>query len=231
MSERKILIVEDDPTLLSVLEYNLRKEGYQVVTATDGIRALEVARGVKPDFIILDVMLPKMSGFEVCRVLRNEMTVPILMLTAREDEIDKVVGLDLGADDYMTKPFKMRELLARIRAIGRRTSPSDAPQNIPEPLLKMKDIEIDIARHKATLNGSELNLTLKEFDLLTFLVKNKGLVVTREQLIDKVWGYDYAGDTRTIDVHIQWLRAKIEENPKTPKRLLTVRGLGYKLEE
>jgi DNA-binding response OmpR family regulator len=229
MRNIKILVVEDDLTLLNMLEYNLTKEGYEVMTATDGISGLESARESKPDFIILDIMLPKMSGFEVCRILRKEMTVPILMLTARDDEIDKVVGLDLGADDYMTKPFKMRELLARIRAIIRRITPVEQ-QDIAEPLLKIGDIEIDIARHKVTFKGSALNLTLKEFDLLVFLAKNKGIVFNREQLLEKVWGYDYPGDTRTVDVHIQWLRGKIEENPREPKILVTVRGIGYKME-
>jgi DNA-binding response OmpR family regulator len=161
MGDIKILVVEDDGTLLSMLEYNLVKEGYRVLTAVDGVGGLESARESKPDFIILDIMLPKMSGFEVCRILRKEMTVPILMLTARDDEIDKVVGLDLGADDYMTKPFKMRELLARIRAIIRRIISAEPPQDIAEPLLKIGDIEIDIARHKVTCKGSVLNLTLK----------------------------------------------------------------------
>ena len=231
MSDIKILIVEDDLTLLNMLEYNLAKEGYQVVKASDGVQGLESARENKPDFIILDIMLPKMSGFEVCRILRKEISVPILMLTARDDEIDKVVGLDLGADDYMTKPFKMRELLARIRAIIRRISPFDQQSEVVESLLKLGNIEIDISRHRVKVKESELNLTLKEFDLLAFLVKNKGIVFNREQLLEKVWGYDYPGDTRTVDVHIQWLRAKIEDNPKEPQRLVTVRGVGYKLEE
>ena len=162
----------------------------------------------------------------------GEMTVPILMLTARDDEIDKIAGSDVGADDYMTKPFSMRELLARIRAIIRRVAPVEQqPQEKnTEPPLKTEDIEFDISRHKVMFKGSELDLTLKEFDLLAFLTKNKGMVFNREQLLEKVWGYEYPGDTRTVDVHIQWLRAKIEDNPREPKRLLTVRGVGYKLE-
>ena len=223
----KILIVEDDPNLLEALKYNVRKEGHDTVTAIDGVQALEVARTEKPDLIVLDIMLPKMSGFEVCRTLRKEMAVPILMLTARDDEIDKVAGLDLGADDYMTKPFSMRELLARIRAMLRRVEIQTA---IPETPLRFGDIEVDIGRHVITRAGSALNLTPKEFDLLTFLTKNKGLVFSRDQLLEKVWGYDYSGDTRTIDVHIRWLREKIEDNPEEPKRLITVRGVGYKLE-
>lgn len=224
-----VLIVEDDQTLLSVLEYNLAKEGYNVVTAADGVEALEAARRDKPDLIILDIMLPKMSGFEVCRILRKEMTVPILMLTAREDEIDKVVGLDLGADDYMTKPFSMRELLARVRAMLRRVE-MQAPKPSGETLFKVGDIEVDIGCHTATKGGNVLNLTPKEFDLLAFLSKNKGLVFSRDHLLEKIWGYDYLGGTRTVDVHMRWLREKIEDNPGKPKYLVTVRGVGYRLE-
>jgi two-component system OmpR family response regulator len=225
-----VLVVEDDQTLLSVLEYNLAKEGYSVVTATDGVHALEAARKEKPDLIILDIMLPKMSGFEVCRILRKEMTVPILMLTAKDDELDKIAGLDLGADDYMTKPFSMRELLARVRAMLRRAE-MQAPKLAAENQLKFGDIEVDIRRHAVTKCGNILSLTPKEFDLLTFLARNKGLVFSRDQLLEKVWGYDYSGDTRTVDVHVRWLREKIEDNPDEPKRLVTVRGVGYKLEE
>jgi two-component system OmpR family response regulator len=223
----KILIVEDDPNLLEALKYNVRKEGYDIVSAVDGVQALEIAGRDKPDLILLDVMLPKMSGFEVCRILRKEMTVPILMLTARDDEVDKVVGLDLGADDYMTKPFSMRELLARIRAMLRRVE-IQAPT--PVAPLKLGDIEIDASHHLITKAGQTLNLTPKEFDLLAFLAKNKSLVFSRDQLLEKVWGYDYSGDTRTVDVHVRWLREKIENNPDEPKRLVTVRGVGYKLE-
>jgi two-component system OmpR family response regulator len=230
MADSKVLIVEDDKTLLSVLEYNLAKEGYNVVTATDGVQALEIARKEKPDLIILDIMLPKMSGFEVCRILRKEMTAPILILTAKDDEIDKIAGLDLGADDYMTKPFSMRELLARARAMLRRAE-MQVPKLAMENQLKFGDIEVDIRRHSVTKGGNILSLTPKEFDLLTFLASNKGLVFSRDQLLEKVWGYDYFGNTRTVDVHIRWLREKIEDNPNKPKRLVTVRGVGYKLEE
>jgi len=229
MPDIRVLIVEDDQTLLSVLEYNLAKEGYNVVTAADGVKALEATRKDKPDLIILDIMLPKMSGFEVCRILRKEMTVPILMLTAREDEIDKVVGLDLGADDYVTKPFSMRELLARVRAMLRRVE-MQAPKPAGITLFKVGDIEVDIGRHTATKRGCTLDLTPKEFDLLAFLTKNKRLVFTRDHLLEKIWGYDYPGGTRTVDVHMRWLREKIEDNPGKPKYLLTVRGVGYKLE-
>jgi len=225
----KILVVEDDRNLLDTLRYNLRKEGYEVVTAIDGAEALDVARREKPDLIILDIMLPKLSGFEVCRILRKDMTVPILILTAKTDETDKIVGLEIGADDYMTKPFSLRELLARVRAMLRRTEMVVQPAEV-EKVLRIDDLEIDIARHQAFLGGTALELSPKEFDLLAFLAKNKGFVFSREQLLDKVWGYDYAGDTRTVDVHIRWLRQKIESDPAKPERLVTVRGTGYKLE-
>jgi DNA-binding response OmpR family regulator len=229
MANNKVLIVEDDQTLLSVLEYNLAKEGYNMVTATDGVQALEAARKERPDLILLDIMLPKMNGFEVCRILRKETTVPILMLTAKDDEIDKIAGLDLGADDYMTKPFSIRELLARVRAMLRRAE-MQAPKLAAENQFKFGDIKVDIRRHAVTKGGNILSLTPKEFDLLTFLARNKGLVFSRDQLLEKVWGYDYAGDTRTVDVHVRWLREKIEDSPVKPKRLVTVRGVGYKLE-
>jgi len=228
MSVAKILIVEDDRNLLDTLKYNLRKEGYNAVAAFDGAEALDVARREKPDLIILDIMLPKLSGFEVCRILRKEMTVPILMLTAKTEEVDKIVGLEIGADDYMTKPFSMRELLARLGAMLRRAEMAVQPLG-GEKVLKIDGLEIDIARHRAFLRGTALELSPKEFDLLVFLAKNKGFVFSREQLLDKVWGYDYAGDTRTVDVHIRWLRQKIESEPAKPKLLMTVRGTGYKL--
>jgi two-component system, OmpR family, response regulator len=223
----KILIVEDDSTLLETLKYNILKEGHEAVTAVDGIQALEVARAEKPDAIILDIMLPKMNGLEVCRILRKEMPVSILILTARDDEVDKVVGLDMGADDYMTKPFGMRELLARVRALLRRTENQAPPAGTSQ---KFGDIEVDTAHHVITRAGVALTLTPKEFDLLVFLTKNKGLVFSRDQLLEKVWGYEYSGDMRTVDVHIRWLREKIEDNPEEPVHLLTVRGVGYKFE-
>ena len=229
MSGAKILIVEDDRNLLDTLKYNLRKEGYNAVAAFDGAEALNVARQEKPDLIILDIMLPKLSGFEVCRILRKEMTVPILMLTAKTEEVDKIVGLEIGADDYMTKPFSIRELLARLGAMLRRAEMAVQPPG-GEKVLKIDGLEIDIARHRAFLGGTALELSPKEFDLLVFLAKNKGFVFSREQLLDKVWGYDYAGDTRTVDVHIHWLRQKIESDPTKPKLLVTIRGTGYKLE-
>ncbi len=235
MERKKILVVEDDKTLLDVLKYNLAKEGYGVVAAVDGVQALELARSERPDLIILDIMLPKLDGFEVCRILRKEMTTPILMLTAKVEEIDKVLGLEIGADDYMTKPFSLRELLARIRAMLRRTEmlkekPSFEEGTVP-PMIKVGNLVIDLARHQVSLGDSILDLSPKEFELLVFLARNRGRAFTRDHLLEKVWGYDYTGDTRTVDVHIRWLRRKLEADPARPQRLLTVRGFGYKFEE
>jgi two-component system OmpR family response regulator len=234
MGGSKVLVVEDDRTLLDVLKYNLAKEGYAVVTATDGVQALDVARSEKPDLIALDIMLPKLDGFEVCRILRRETTTPILILTAKAGETDKVVGLELGADDYMTKPFSMREFLARIKAMLRRVemmkiAAGSAKETIPT-LIKVSELEIDFARHKVSRANSVIDLSPKEFDLLAFLVKNREQVFSRDQLLEKVWGYDYTGDTRTVDVHMRWLRQKIETDPTNPSHLLTVRGVGYKFE-
>jgi len=234
MPGNKVLLVEDDRTLLDVLKYNLTKEGHDVITASDGVEALDAARDKKPDLIVLDVMLPKLDGFEVCRILRGEMTVPILMLTAKASETDKVVGLELGADDYMTKPFSMREFLARIRAMLRRAEmmkivESSTKETTPS-IIKVSKLEIDFARHKVSQSGTTIDLSPKEFDLLAFLVKNREQVFSRDQLLEKVWGYDYAGDTRTVDVHVRWLRQKIEIDPANPIHLLTVRSIGYKFE-
>lgn len=231
----KVLVVDDDKNILDVLKYNLLKEGYAVATAEDGFKALEVARSEKPDLIILDIMLPGLNGLEVCRILRKETSVPILMLTAKIEEIDKVVGLEVGADDYITKPFSIRELLARIGATLRRSSWTQQPPAYPEeevPVsLKAGGLEIDSAGHRISSNGSILSLTPKEFDLLSFLVQHRGQVFSRERLIEKVWGYDYEGTDRTVDVHVRSLRQKIEDNPEKPKHLLTVHGFGYKFEE
>lgn len=238
---RKILVVDDESVLLETISFNLEQAGYEVVTASDGGSALEVARRETPDLILLDVMLPGMDGLEVCRQLRREpatATVPIVMLTARGDEIDKVVGLEVGADDYVTKPFGRRELLARIRALLRRAdyplaseeqatyageqqSRSSARELIAGPL------RIDLAGRRVNCRGQEMELQPKQFELLTYLVRNRGTVLTRDQLLHNVWGYDYAGDTRTVDVHVRWLREKLEEDPANPKLIQTVRGVGY----
>jgi two-component system, OmpR family, response regulator len=234
MADYKILVVEDDETLNGILKYNLKKEGYGVITAFDGLQAVQMARQEKPDLIILDLMLPELDGLEVCRILRKDMIVPVLMLTAKTEEIDKIVGLEIGADDYITKPFSMRELLARIRAVLRRNEmvrQEITKKEVPESeKIQAGDIEIDLSRHTVQNKGNSVELNPKEFDLLVFLVRNRGQVFNRDTLLSKVWGYDYAGDTRTVDVHIRWLRQKIEANPELPRYLVTVRGVGYKFE-
>ena len=218
---------------MAALRYGLTKEGYDVVAATDGQEALEVAQAQKPDLILLDIMLPKVDGFEVCRILRREMSVPIIMLTARDGEIDKVIGLELGADEYLTKPFSMRELQARVKAMLRRVEMVRQEVKSEEALaaaqrLQAGDLSVDLGEHRVTRRGVPLTLRPKEFDLLTFLMRNRGQVFTRETLLDRVWGYEVAVDTRTVDVHIRWLREKIEDDPSEPRRLETVRGVGYR---
>jgi two-component system OmpR family response regulator len=235
MQQKKVLVVEDDGTLSEVIKYNLTKQGYEVSTAADGEEGLEIARCERPDLIVLDILLPKLDGLEVCRILRKEMTVPILMLTAKAEEVDKVVGLEMGADDYMTKPFSLREFLARVKAMLRRVDmvvPA-AVAGVGEPpsaVIRAGDLELDPDRHEVRVKGERIGLSPKEFDLLAFLARNRHRAFSREYLLEKVWGYDYAGDTRTVDVHIHWLRQKIEHEPAQPQHLLTVRGVGYKFE-
>ena len=238
---RTILVVDDETVLVETIAYNLEQAGYQVMTAIDGASALDIARNERLDLIVLDVMLPEMDGFEVCRLLRREKnteTTPIMMLTAKGEEIDKVVGLEVGADDYVTKPFGRRELLARVRALLRRADyphPADSragqdrTQEVPRPghELVAGPLRIDLAGRRVNCRGQELELQPKQFDLLTYLVRNRGTVLTRDQLLHNVWGYDYAGDTRTVDVHVRWLREKLEEDPANPKLIQTVRGVGY----
>jgi DNA-binding response OmpR family regulator len=230
----KILIVEDEPALLDTLEYNLVRQGYAVTTAKDGQAGVSLARSVKPELIVLDIMLPYLDGFEVCRILRQEMSVPILMLTARDAEIDRVVGLEIGADDYLTKPFSMREFLARVKAQLRRVRLDRAeaaviPTEEPETL-GFGNLLLDITRHEAFLNGLSLALKPKEFELLLFLAHHQGQVLSRDQLMEQVWGWSFSGGSRTVDVHVRWLREKIETNPAHPDRLITVRGVGYRFE-
>jgi DNA-binding response OmpR family regulator len=224
---KRILVVDDEPTLVATLKYNLEREGYQVLTAADGESGLSLARSNRPDLIVLDLMLPIIDGFEVCRILRREMTVPILMLTAKTDEVDKVVGLELGADDYVTKPFSMRELLARVRALLRRaeTAPATASD-----VLTAGDLQVDPSRREALRGSQVLQLKPKEYDLLLFFLRNRGRAFSREQLLDKIWRYDFVGDSRTVDVHVSWLRQKIEDEPAKPTRLITIRGLGYRFD-
>ena len=238
---RKILVIDDESVLVETIAYNLEQAGYQVITAGDGTSALQAAYRELPDLIILDIMLPEMDGLEVCRQLRRESstaTTPIMMLTAKGDEIDKVVGLEVGADDYVTKPFGRRELLARVRALLRRIdyAPLDAEKPAQEATnetsrvnreLVAGPLRIDLAGRRVNCRGQEMELQPKQFELLTYLVRNRGTVLTRDQLLHNVWGYDYAGDTRTVDVHVRWLREKLEEDPANPRLIQTVRGVGY----
>jgi DNA-binding response OmpR family regulator len=225
-----ILVVEDQDTLREELAYQLEQDGYRVLQASDGGQALALFRSDKPDLILLDVMLPVMSGVEVTRVVRRESDVPILMLTARGSELDKVVGLELGADDYVTKPFSLRELQARIRGLLRRSERPGPPTTSAgtEPVTVGR-ATVDLAGRRLTRDGEVRPVKPKAFDLLAFLIRHPGQVFSREQLLADVWGYDYAGETRTVDVHVHWLRAEIEDDPQTPKVLETVRGVGYVL--
>ena len=223
--QRSILVVEDDETLQQTLAFNLNKEGYITFTASDGLTGLDVARSKTPDLIILDVMLPELDGLSVCRILRREMKVPIIMLTARSSEVDKIIGLDSGADDYITKPFSLGEFLARVRAAIRRQPKAATPK-----ILKSNDLELDLVSRKAYKGDQEINLSYKEFDLLAELMRNEGMVLSRDLLLTKVWGYDYYGESRTVDVHIRWLREKIEEAPSKPRRITTIRSVGYRFE-
>ena len=231
MPDQKVLVVEDEENIVEALRYNLEREGYAVLTAMDGEKGLELARGSNPDLIILDVMLPRLDGFEVCRILRRDVNTPILMLTAKGEEVDRIVGLELGADDYVTKPFSMRELLARVRAMLRRSRmTSETLFSTGVESYTAGDLEVDLSSHTARLGAATLNLKPREFDLLALLVSNKGRAITRDQILERLWGYDYIGDTRTVDVHVRWLREKIEAEPGSPKRIITIRGVGYRFE-
>jgi two-component system response regulator RegX3 len=225
----KVLIVEDEVSFSDALAYLLKKESYEVEVAVNGAEAIERFQTFNPDLILLDLMIPEVSGTEVCRVIRSTSQVPIIMLTAKDSEIDKVVGLELGADDYVTKPYSTRELLARMKAVMRRNS-GDSAGLEEGALLTAGSVRMDIDKHQVTVNSVAVTFPLKEFELLEFLMRNSGRVLTRSQLIDRVWGNDYFGDTKTLDVHIKRLRAKIEEDPANPKIIHTIRGLGYKLE-
>ena len=230
----KLLVVEDEPALLETLVYNLTKHGYQVETAMDGQSAVDKARSFTPDMIILDIMLPVMDGFEVCRLLRKEMNVPILMLTARDDEIDRVIGLEMGADDYMTKPFSMREFLARVKAHLRRErlirEEIDTEATLLKETIRFGNLTLDLTRREVLLEDKPLSLKPKEFDLLLFLARHRGQVLSRDLVLERVWGWEFTGGSRTVDVHVRWLREKIEKNPAEPERIVTVRGTGYRFE-
>jgi DNA-binding response OmpR family regulator len=234
-----ILVVEDEPSLQETLAYNLEKQGYTVESAADGRTALETARRLKPDLIVLDIMLPGLDGIEVCKTLRREdFPSPIIMLTARDDEIDRVVGLEVGADDYLTKPFSMRELMARVKAQLRRTQvireelekiKTDSPAGKQE-VLTLGNLTINLTRREVMLNDAPLALKPQEYDLLLFFAEHKGHMLSREFVLERVWGWDYVGDSRTVDVHVRWLRQKIEADPANPTRIVTVRGGGYRFE-
>jgi two-component system response regulator RegX3 len=227
MSRSRILIIEDEAAIAEGIAYNLRREGYEVVRAADGETGLAEARRARPDLVLLDLMLPGLSGTEVCRAIRQRSNVPVIMLTAKDSEIDKVVGLEIGADDYVTKPYSSRELLARIKAVLRRLS---EPEDLLPATIESGPVRMDVERHIVTVRGEATQLPLKEFELLEMLLRNTGRVLTRMQLIDRVWGSDYVGDTKTLDVHVKRLRAKIETDPAEPRHIVTVRGLGYKFE-
>jgi DNA-binding response OmpR family regulator len=242
----KVLVVEDEPALLETLAYTLGRQGYAVATASDGLAALEVARQERPDLVILDVMLPRLDGFEICRILRQETSAPILMLTARTEEVDKIVGLEVGADDYLTKPFSMRELVARVKALLRRVrlvreemrEQAREAANLQGTLqgdvapnqMEFGDLVIDLSRHEVRLDGAPIHLKPKEFDLLAFLARNRGMALSRELALERIWGWEYDGGSRTVDVHVRWLREKIERDPANPARIVTVRGAGYRFE-
>ncbi len=222
----KVLVVDDEASIVNIISYNLKKEGYEVITAEDGENGLELALSESPDLILLDIMMPKMDGYEVCRKVREKSNVPIIMLTARADEVDKVIGLEMGADDYVTKPFGNRELIARVKAHLRRSAAKDMPETNGN-VQTFGDLTIDFDRYEVTKRGDVINLTLREFELLTFLATQKTQIFNRETLLEKVWGYEYFGDVRAVDVTIRRLREKIEDDPGKPRYIITKRGIGY----
>jgi Response regulators consisting of a CheY-like receiver domain and a winged-helix DNA-binding domain len=227
---KRILVVEDEEAIARLISYNLKKEGFEVLTSGDGLEALEMIRSERPDLIILDIMLPGMDGFDICRVIRKEdISVPIIMLSARNEEVDKILGLELGGDDYVTKPFSPRELIARVRALLRR---SQSLQVLFEhETVSFDRLVVDFSGHEIKVNDQVVQLTPKEFELLEYLIRHRGIVVSRDLLLDQVWDYDFAGDTRIVDVHISRLREKIESDPKNPYYIQTVRGVGYRFKE
>ena len=225
-----VLIVEDEESFVEALTIGLRREGFRTQVARDGVQALAQFDLVQPDLVLLDVMLPKMSGIDVCRQLRTRTKVPIIMVTAKGAEIDTVVGLEVGADDYVTKPYRMRELVARMRAVMRRMPSGAIDDDVRVPTIEIGDVRVDTERHEVTIRGELTPLPLKEFELLALLLANAGRVLTRDTLIDRVWGSDYVGDTKTLDVHIKRLRGRVELDPGNPNRIVTIRGLGYKYE-
>ena len=228
MSEANVLVVEDEPSFVEALTIGLQREGFQVSVATDGAQALDLFDEDEHDLVLLDVMLPKISGVDVCRQLRKKTQVPIIMVTAKSAEIDTVVGLEVGADDYVTKPYRLRELVARMRAVLRRAPGTGGVSLMTPDSVVVDGVQLDPGQHRVEIDGAEVNLPLKEFELLHLLLANAGRVLPRETLIDRVWGTDYVGDTKTLDVHIKRLRGKVEPDPANPTRIVTIRGLGYK---
>lgn len=224
-----ILLVEDEILLADTLRYNLEREGYTVITASDGVTGLDLARAENPDLLILDVMLPKLDGFSVCRILRRETNIPIMMLTARQDEVDRIAGLELGADDYVVKPFSLGELLARVRAMLRRSDRQ--PTGVERELLTAEGLRVDTGSRRVFRDGIEITLAQKEFDLVVCLMRNRGMALSRDLLLERVWGYDFPGDSRTVDVHVRWLREKVEVDPSKPVYIQTVRGIGYRFND
>ncbi|MFP4697963.1 MAG: response regulator YycF [Eubacteriales bacterium] len=224
--QQKILVVDDEKAIVDILKFNLKKEGFLVSTAYDGEKAIELVHKEKPDLILLDIMMPKLDGLQTCRLIRKDYDIPIIMLTARAEEVDKVLGLELGADDYVTKPFSIRELMARVKANLRRIS-NVTKSSSGSKKMKFRDLEIDLERYEVSIDSNAIDLTLREFELLKFLASQKEQIFTRELLLEKVWGYEYYGDVRTVDVTIRRLREKVESNPSKPEYILTKRGVGY----
>lgn len=228
MQKEKILVVDDEEHIVELIKFNLESAGYEVFTANNGIDAVDIAIGNRPKLILLDLMLPGMDGFDVCKELkRNRETknISVIMLTAKSEELDKILGLELGADDYITKPFSVREMLARVKAVLRRSTNSEEEENI---VFQAGNLTVNFERHEVLIGDKKIELSLKEFELLQILIKNKGKILNREMLLDKIWGYEYIGETRTVDVHIRYLRKKIEEDDKNPKYIETIRGVGYR---
>ncbi len=228
--EATVLVVEDEDSFVDALTLGLKREGFRVKVARDGAEALDVFDAVRPDLVLLDLMLPKISGIDVCREIRRKSSVPIIMVTAKSSEIDTVVGLEVGADDYVTKPYRLRELVARMRAVLRRRASDAGPAELGGEALHVGDVALDPERHEVVIRGATVPLPLKEFELLELLLANAGRVLSRDTLIDRVWGSDYVGDTKTLDVHVKRLRSKVEVDPRQPTRIVTIRGLGYKYE-
>lgn len=231
MPNEKILMVEDEESILEAVRYSLDRDGYQVVTAQDGLTGLALSRNESPDLIILDIMLPNLDGIEICKEIRKTSSTPIIMLTAKGEEIDRIIGLEIGADDYITKPFSIRELIARIKGLLRRSASKTIPppaQESPNVFSSSSGVRLDLDSHLATLNNVPLQLSPKEFELLSYFIKNAGFALSRDQILQEIWGYDYIGNTRTVDVHVRWLREKIENDPSKPETIITIRGTGYR---